>query len=85
MTWALDIWLNVQTLPDGKTTTTHYLQDLYLSEKRKVQQHLNDVEGYAITTDMWMSQAKQAYCTIIAHFVTQFKLQNFLISVHEFF
>ena len=57
------------TPPDRKTISTHYMQDLYLSEKRKVQQHLIDVEGYAITTDMWTSRAKQAYCAITVYFV----------------
>ena len=32
---------------------------------------------------MWISQAKQAYCAITIHFVTQFKLQSFLVSIHE--
>ena len=72
------------TPPDRKTISTHHMQDLYLSEKRRVQQYLIDVEGYAITTDMWTSRAKQAYCAITVHFVTQFKLQSFFISVHEF-
>ena len=43
------------TLPDRKTIAIHYMQDLYLSEKRRVQQHLNDIEEYAITTDTWTS------------------------------
>ena len=54
------------TPPDRKTIATHYMQDLYLSEKRSIQQHLNDVEGYAITTDMWTSRAKQTYCLILS-------------------
>ena len=72
------------TSPDRKTISTHYMQDLYLSEKR-VQQHLIDVEGYAITTDMWISRAKQAYCAITVHFVTQFLYlsTSFLIAIQQ--
>ena len=33
---------------------------------------------------MWTSPAKQAYCAITIHFITQFKLQSFLVSVYEF-
>ena len=33
---------------------------------------------------MWTSLAKQAYCAITIHFITQFKLQSFLVSVYEF-
>ena len=72
------------TPPDRKTISTHYMQDLYQREKIRVQQQLNNIEGYAITTDMWTSQAKQAYCAVTVHSVTQFKLQSFLISIHEF-
>ena len=32
---------------------------------------------------MWTSLAKQAYCAITIHFVAQFKLQSFLVSVHK--
>ena len=72
------------TPPDRKTISTHYMQDLYQREKIRVQQQLNNIEGYAITTDMWTSRAKQAYCAVTVHCVTQFKLQSFLISIHEF-
>ena len=72
------------TPPDRKTISTHYMQDLYQREKTRVQQHLSNVEGYGITTDMWTSRAKQAYCAITVHFVIKFKLESFLISVHEF-
>ena len=53
---------------DRKTISTYYMQDLYQKEKGRVQQPLNDVEGYAITTDMWTCRAKQAYCAITIQF-----------------
>ena len=40
------------TLPDMKMIATHYMQDLYQREKSRVLQQLNDIEAYAITTDM---------------------------------
>ena len=72
------------TPPDRKTIGTRYIQDLYQREKSRVLQQLNDVEAYAITTDMWTSHAKQSYCAITVHFATQFKMNSFLVSVHEF-
>ena len=48
------------TPPDRKTILTHYMQELYQREKIRVQQQLNNIKGYAITTDMWKSRAKQA-------------------------
>ena len=70
--------------PDRKTISTHYMQSLYEEEKTRVQQQLNNVECYAITTDMWTSRAKHAYCAVTVHFIVDFKLQSFLISVQEF-
>ena len=62
--------------------------NLYEQEKSRVQQQLNGAEWYAITTDMWTSRAKHAYCAVTVHFIKDFikdfKLQSFLISVHEF-
>ena len=33
---------------------------------------------------MWTSHAKHAYCSVTVHFIVEFELQSFLISVHEF-
>ena len=38
--------------PERKTIATCYIQDQYQREKSRVLQQLNDVETYAITTDM---------------------------------
>ena len=38
--------------PDRKTISNHYMQNLYEREKARVQQQLNHVEWYAITTDI---------------------------------
>ena len=57
---------------------------LYEQEKVRVQQQLNSAECYAITTDVWTSRTKYAYCAVMVHFITDFKLQSFLISEHEF-
>ena len=70
--------------PDRKTISKHYMVNLYEQEKSRVQQQLNSAEWYAITTDMWTSRAKHAYCAVTVHFIVDFKLQSFLISVHEF-
>ena len=70
--------------PDRKTIAKHYMVNLYEREKARVQQQLNNAEWYAITTDMWTSRAKHAYCAVTVHFIVDFKLQSFLISVHEF-
>jgi len=67
--------------PDKRTIAKHYMVNLY---KPRVQQQLNNVEWYRITTDMWTSRAKHAYCAVTVHFIVEFKLQSFLISVHEF-
>ena len=72
------------TPPDRKTISTLYMQDLYQKEKIIVKQQLNNIEGYAITTDMWISQAKQVYCAVMVHNVTRFKLLSFLISIMSF-
>jgi len=58
--------------------------NLYEQEKARVQQQLNNVEWYGITTDMWTSCAKHGYCAVTVHFIVEFKLQSFLISVHKF-
>jgi len=47
----------------------------------RVQQQLDNVEYYAITTDMWTSCAKHAYCAVAVYFIVDFKLKSFLISV----
>ena len=47
---------------------------LYEQKKARVQQQLNSAECYAITTDVWTS------CLLCPFY----KLQSFLISVHEF-
>ena len=72
------------TPSDRKKIATCYMQDLYQREKSRVLQQLNDAEAYAITTDMWKSRVKQSYCAITVHFAAQFKMNSFLISVHEF-
>jgi len=69
---------------DRKTIAKHYMVNLYEQEKTRVQQQLNNVEWYGITTDMWTSHAKHAYCVVTVHFIVEFKLQSFLISVHKF-
>ena len=58
--------------------------NLYGQEKSRVQQQLNSAQWYAITTDMWTLHAKHVYCAVTIHFIVNFKLQSFLISVDEF-
>jgi len=65
--------------PDRKTIAKHYMVNLYEQEKARVQQQLNNVEWYGITTDMWTSCAKHVYCAVTVHFIVGFKLQSFLI------
>ena len=57
------------------------MQILYEEENMRVQQQLDNVEYYAITTDMWTSCAKHAYCAVAVYFIVDFKLKSFLISV----
>ena len=71
--------------PDRKTISTHYMPELYEKGKEKIQQHLDGVKWYAITTDMWTSRAKQAFSAITVHYVTnEFKLQSHLLETREF-
>ena len=69
--------------PDRKTISNYYMQFFYEQEKARVQQQLNNVEWYAITTDKWTSRAKHAYCAVSVHFIVDLKLQSFLIHMHE--
>jgi len=66
---------------DRKTIST---PSLYEEENTRVQQQLDNVECYAITTDMWTLHAKHAYCAVTVHFIVDFKLKSFLIFVQEF-
>ena len=61
------------------------MPELYEKEKQKIQQHLDGVKWYAITTDTWTSRAKQAFSAITVHYVTnEFKLQSHLLETREF-
>ena len=52
--------------------------NLYEQEKARA---MNNVDWYEITTDMWISRAKHAYCAVTVHFIVEFKLQWFLIQL----
>ena len=52
------------TPPDRKTIATHYLQQMFETEKECTREAVRSAEYYAVTTDLWTSRAKHAYTSI---------------------
>ena len=67
--------------PPKRTTVTKYLDKQYNEHKASLQEVLKKQQGIALTTDMWSSNANEAYITLTCHFLDDdWKLQNYVLS-----
>ena len=58
---------------------THYLPQMFETEKECTREAVRYAEYYAVTTDLWTSRAKHAYTSI-----GDFSLQSRLLGTKEF-
>ncbi len=73
------------TPPDRKTIATHYLPQMFETEKKLVRELVRCAEHFAVTTDLWTSRAKHAYTGLTVHYITgEFSLQSHLLETKEF-
>ncbi|CAF1449987.1 unnamed protein product, partial [Rotaria sp. Silwood1] len=56
-------------IPRRKYFTNNVLQEMYNEVQQKAYEELQQAPGICLTTDIWTSQANQAYMTITAHFI----------------
>ncbi|CAF5135830.1 unnamed protein product [Rotaria sp. Silwood1] len=61
-------------------------QDMYSEIRQNVYNELQLAPGICLTTDIWTSQANQAYMTITVHFIDlkNNKIKNFAPETREF-
>ncbi|CAF3929821.1 unnamed protein product [Rotaria sp. Silwood1] len=73
-------------IPRRKYFTNNVLQEMYNEVQQKVYEELQQAPGICLTTDIWTSQANQAYMTITAHFIDlkNKKIKNFVLETKEF-
>ena len=73
------------TPPDRKLLATKYIPALYEQEKTRIQQKIEGVKDFGLTTDIWTSRAKHAYTSLTIHYIDDtFQLQSHLLSTREF-
>ena len=73
------------TPPDRKTITNHYLSELYLHEKEKIEKQMEHALYFAVTTDGWTSRANHSYLSLIVHYIDdEWTLQSHLLETHQF-
>ena len=77
--------------PDHKTIANNYMPSLFETKKQCVSHPLNGVGNFALTTDIWTSQAKHAYSGLTVHYVDityrymyMYELQSHLLETREF-
>ena len=73
------------TPPDRKTLATHYLPQMFETEKKRVRDLMHSAERFAVTTDLWTSRAKHAYTGVTVHYITdEYSLESHLLETKEF-
>ncbi|CAF4717369.1 unnamed protein product [Rotaria sp. Silwood2] len=73
-------------IPKRKYFVNKIFQDMYSEIQQNVYNELQLAPGICLTTDIWTSQANQAYMTVTAHFVDlkNNKIKNFVLETKEF-
>ena len=70
--------------PGMKTIPTHYLPQVFETEKKHIREAIGCAEDYAVTTDLWTSRAKHAYTGLTVHYITKdFSFQSHLLETKE--
>ena len=73
------------TPPDRKTITNHYLPELYLHVKEKIEKQMEHALYFAVTTDGWTSRANHSYLSLTVHYIDdEWTLQSHLLETHQF-
>ncbi len=73
------------TPPDRKLLATKYMPALYEQEKVRIQQKIEVIKDFGLTTDIWTSRAKHAYISLTIHYIDDaFQLQSHLLGTREF-
>ena len=71
--------------PDRKSVATNYMPKLYEREKARVQQQIEGINRFAITTDIWTSRAHHSYIGTTVHYVdAAYNLQSHMLGTCEF-
>ena len=71
--------------PDRKTLATHYLPQMFETEKKRVADLMHSVEHFAVATDLWTSRTKHAYTGLTVHYITgEYRLESHLLETKMF-
>ena len=71
--------------PDRKSVATNYMPKLYEREKARVQQQIEGINRFAITTDIWTSRAHHSYIGTTVNYVgAAYNLQSHMLGTCEF-